>query len=164
MYFLEVPVVEGDGGGLALFPQTRDARALPFVVMRSWVLLVAFAACSNQTRPGVRADVNGDAGGGGGNGGNTADAGPSVVTNGQVISTQAGLYEVETDVAVSASGVLGAVFMAQGPGNVGYTFSKDEGATWSPPAAILAALTSTPTSSSSTARATSCRRRATTTA
>jgi hypothetical protein len=66
-----------------------------------------------------------------------ADAPPSVIVAGPVISSQAGLYEIEPDVAVGPGGLVAAAFMAQGPGSLAYAFSHDDGATWGPPAAIV---------------------------
>jgi hypothetical protein len=68
-----------------------------------------------------------------------AQALPSRIVAGPVVSSPAGLYEFEPDVAVGTTGVVAATFIAGGPGTIGYTFSLDDGLTWTAPQAILPA-------------------------
>ena len=43
---------------------------------------------------------------------------------------------MEPDIAVASTGLVVSAFMAQGPGSIGYTFSRDKGRTWDPPQTI----------------------------
>ena len=89
-------------------------------------------------RPPVTGSLVPDAGGLDASRPDTAQGPASHVFSGPVLSTSAGLYEIEPDLAVSSTGVVASAFMASGPGTIAYAFSRDDGASWSAPQALLA--------------------------
>ena len=119
-------------------------RAVFFVGLLAPLGLYA-QACSKGDHPPVATANPGSSGGAGGGGKPAIDAGPiaqappSRIVDGPVISAGAGLNEFEPDVAVSTTGVVAAAYIANGPGSIGYSFSSDDGATWTPNQAILSA-------------------------